>query len=451
MKRFTYYMIVILGMAQLASFISCSENDKYSSDNEAPIITLEKEADQWVPGREYTINAQIKENTGMKKVHILSSELGLNEDINFGRGLVTDFKLVYSFNISEVLSESGSYIIKIDAVDVAGNISSSQMTLSLDGDIDAPVFSVVPPKRVDLVGAPSLKYQFNLSVIDNKELDFLRIICPEMGRDDLVKITTGKEYSYTLDLDLGNEVKNYNFSFIATDKAGLTTEITSLIVVDDMPDFAAMYLADVFTEEELNSDIFGVPVYMDHVGTNVYEILFFNNVPGKEIMFIPQPESFSPHCFGASSDGSGVEYAEKAEGMNKFVLADKGYYRIRLNTKARTYSAVPERVVETIQDIMLTGAGIADRGDWSLDYVMKVLDADNPYEVYDIVEFKENASFCTTNAEWATVWTPSPKSGPTIRFIDRTISGIWDNCPAPIGKYMFRFNYVTGQVSLIKY
>ena len=50
--------------------------------------------------------------------------------------------------------------------------------------------------------------------------------------------------------------------------------IECTVSVTDVQDFEKMYLADVATEAELNSDVFGVPMRIDHVGEFQYQALF---------------------------------------------------------------------------------------------------------------------------------------------------------------------------------
>ena len=65
-----------------------------------------------------------------------------------------------------------------------------------------------------------------------------------------------------------------------------------------MPDFPKMYLADVATVEELNSDIFGVPMVINHTGEYQYRARYYNKAAGTEIFFLPQKTDFTPICFG---------------------------------------------------------------------------------------------------------------------------------------------------------
>ena len=61
----------------------------------------------------------------------------------------------------------------------------------------------------------------------------------------------------------------------AVDKTGKSTMIECTVSVTDVQDFEKMYLADVATEAELNSDVFGVPMRIDHVCDFLYLALYF--------------------------------------------------------------------------------------------------------------------------------------------------------------------------------
>lgn len=49
-----------------------------------------------------------------------------------------------------------------------------------------------------------------------------------------------------------------------------------------------MYLADVATAEELNSDIFGVPMVIEHTGEYQYKANYYCQKAGTKIFFLPQ-------------------------------------------------------------------------------------------------------------------------------------------------------------------
>ena len=72
----------------------------------------------------------------------------------------------------------------------------------------------------------------------------------------------------------------------AVDARGNQTVTNSTISVSEMPDFPKMYLADVATVEELNSDIFGVPMVINHTGEYQYRARYYNKAAGTEIFLL---------------------------------------------------------------------------------------------------------------------------------------------------------------------
>lgn len=436
--------LIILSL--LLSLFACKE-EQYSYDTNAPLISLEKESDQWVPGREYTISANIKDDTGLKNILIKNDDLILDESINFGRGLVKDFNLTYPFDVPENLPESGSYEIKIAAVDVAGNISDVCMKLSLDGDIDAPVFVTAPQKRVDLVSKPDLIYKFEFDLKDNKGLNEFTIECKELNINETIDLggqricSMEKEFSFIT-------VGTYNFVFTITDHSGLVTSTETTVIVDEMPDFQEMYLADVFTVAELNSDVFGVPVIMDKISSHTYELKYYSDKENKEILFIPQHDDFSPHCFGFNDEDK-LTYAESLEGLKKIILSNVGYYNIVINVKDRTFNAeliTPDMPKESY--LCIASSNFDGRPNWNLDYQMNI--NENNYEVSDTFTANEEAQFCVTTTGWAKVWTPYPSNGPQVVFKERVNSSDSNYWLPSAGKYEFMFDYFTGRAVLKK-
>ena len=89
--------------------------------------------------------------------------------------------------------------------------------------------------------------------------------------------------SFTEKIILPNEVKSYDVTLTAVDARGNQTVTNSTISVSEMPDFPKMYLADVATVEELNSDIFGVPMVINHTGEYQYRARYYNKAAGTVI------------------------------------------------------------------------------------------------------------------------------------------------------------------------
>lgn len=444
MKKTLFALYIIISFSGL--FLSCNDNDKYSNDAAVPEITLSADEVYYVPGREFTIEATITDDVGLQSVYLYCEALDLDDLVTFGRGRVTDFQLRYPFFVPTGLSTDGMHEVIIEVTDLSGKKTEKILTVRLDGDIDAPVFLKVPQARLDLLSKENLAYTLQFEMQDNKQLGSLHILCTELSIDKEIPLS-GTSAVHNEPIELGSGTGTYNFIFTLKDVTGLQIETRTTILVGEMPDFAEMYLADVFTDPELNEDEFGIPVIMDKKTSYLYELLFWSNKAGKEIMFIPQPTSMKPHCFGFD-EGGNFKYSDDPEAVNKIVLAEKAYYRIKINIKEGTYSAIKETpTMQTISPLFFVGEGIVGRNNWWLDYPLTILDPDNPYEVYDEIEFGASASFAVSTSSWEPTWVPRPIEGHNVIFAIRN-SGSESNCYPPVGKFRFQLNYMTGRAIL---
>ncbi|GAO28057.1 hypothetical protein [Geofilum rubicundum] len=122
---------------------------------------------------------------------------------------------------------------------------------------------------------------------------------------------------------------------MVADSAGNT--VSSSRVVKASYDFDKLYLADVATDAQLVSDLFGVPMLISKTAPYNFEGKYYAEAPGTEIRFIPQTSSFHPHCYGLDPDDPDklINDPERAEPI---VLEEIGYYRVKLDLQNRTYS-----------------------------------------------------------------------------------------------------------------
>ena len=152
--------------------------------------------------------------------------------------------------------------------------------------------------------------------------------------------------NFTEKIILPNEVKSYDVTLTAVDARGNQTVTNSTISVSEMPDFPKMYLADVATVEELNSDIFGVPMVINHTGEYQYRARYYNKAAGTEIFFLPQKTDFTPICFGLDPEDN-TKLTDDPETAKPIVLDEAGvYYEIDINVKESTYSMRTYSVTE---------------------------------------------------------------------------------------------------------
>lgn len=140
-------------------------------------------------------------------------------------------------------------------------------------------------------------FLLNVAVSDNKSLKKLVIDIPGINKHDEVTLS-GTEYEYSEEYTFPSEDADYEMSIKVYDSMDNMTEQKSTIIVSDLVDFEKMYLADVNSAAELTSDVYGVPMLVDHVGEFQYRARYYNQKPGTGIRFIPQKTDFVPLCFG---------------------------------------------------------------------------------------------------------------------------------------------------------
>ena len=188
------------------------------------------------------------------------------------------------------------------------------------------------------------------SVNDDRALKSVKIDIPGVEGYPKVVDTFSPINSYTfserISLPSTPAVYDVMVTVVDTTLAEKTIADTCHLVVQELPDFAKIYLADT---EDLNNDVFGVPMCVDHVGEFQYRARYYNQNAGTEIYFLPQTTSFSPICFGLDpTDNS--KLADDPSISEPIVLEEANtYYEIIFNTKEGTY-AISTYSIEDAQD-----------------------------------------------------------------------------------------------------
>ena len=443
MKRFFGILAVAAGMA--GAMTGCKPDDAVSNDKTAPVIEFAENDIHWVPGREVTIQATITDETGLERVTITNAALGLDETITFGDGVITDFPLTYPFTIPEDIPTEGAQEISVSAYDLAGNVTTEIFRLYTDGDIDAPVFVKVPQSTVNLIASPGLAYTLEFGMTDNKALTSLQIVCPELEIDE-TKALSGTSATFSKTLELGASETTYNFTFTLTDAAGLVTTSTSRIIVEASPDFENMFLTSVFTDEELNGDVFGIPMVMDKQRPRQYKIRFYNRTENEEYLFIPDATTMEPHVYGLSEDGKSAVYGSE----KKLVIEQKGYYDISLNIATGGLEVKPYTPEDqTVPQIYVTGENLGNNfNSWDVTNPAAILkdDTDNKYLLSITLNFTdaEWSRFKLSTDDWGQQWVMNTSEvGPAVKWVPMTedTNHCW---PHVTGDWLFEFDYITG-------
>lgn len=244
------------------------------------------------------------------------------------------------------------------------------MLVTLDGDFTAPVFTAAPDREMTVLIKANTVFKLNFTVEDNVALDYVTVNVEGVaGYPVRIEGNGQKKIEYVNQLSLPSTAATYNLKIEAYDKAAQDGEVRSTVIesvlnVSELPDFDVIYLADVETAAELNSDVFGVPMAMDHVAPYKYRVRYYNEKVGTKICFIPQKTDFGPICFGPDNENPNT-LGDDPESVGRVTLDKAGvYYLVEVNTYDRTVKLDTYAVADAINPVMHLHYGQDDLNTW---------------------------------------------------------------------------------------
>jgi hypothetical protein len=347
-------LIIMLSGIPYLFFMGCKDDDGFSDvDGLAPVINLETEHVQTEAGREFTVAGTIEDNDGIGSIRLQCAELALDKTIDLlalRDTLVYHYELAYKFTTDKTFT-GDNLTVKITVTDVGGRTTEKTLRITMDGDFTAPLFTAAPDVAVTVLLKNQTKFNLRFTAEDDKALDYVDITIPENNYSRRVT-ATGSTVSFNEAITLPSEVAIYNLTLTAVDKFAFTTEKTSVITVSKMPDFEKMYLADVATVDELNSDVFGVPMRIERTAAYQYKANYYCQTAGTEIRFLPQKSDFSI-CFGRDPlDNSKLTDADAPEAIEPIVLTEANvYYEITFNIQTGAYNISTSSIAEAIDPV----------------------------------------------------------------------------------------------------
>ncbi|MDP4208660.1 MAG: hypothetical protein Q8928_07600 [Bacteroidota bacterium] len=454
-NQFWVFMLAIF----LAAFSGCKKDSSGLTSN-GPSLTLNTTELHWVQNKDlYIQGTATAKDVGLKSIRIQNSDWYLDKTIALDDSIVKSYSLNYKFLVPSDANLSKVYVITVTATDQAGKTATSTINVSLDGDFTAPVINSGPDAALTIVVAPKTEnFKASFTVSDNKALSHMIITSGSpLNIKDSIPLT-GTSASVVKNYTLPNTLTNYTFNYTLVDKAGLSVTSSTVITVSEMPDFTKMYLADVKTVAELNSDLFGVPMLIDHTAAYTYEAHYYSAVANTQVRFIPQKTDFQPNCFGLDpTDNTTIINDPNSSAI---VLPEVGYYKITFNIKTGAYTKVKYTPTDVTPNSMtydlggtatpvqigLVGKGFADHPEqnWSPNTaILLTQDSQNPYIYRVNVTLSGNVQFIIgPQHPWN--WWPDPfwrfdsKSNP-----EYTIKGGGDNVDMTVStptKYTFIFD-----------
>ena len=466
-------LAALLAMTAVTFATSCSDDDNFSDvDGKAPTIALETDHIQTEAGRQFTIAGQVKDADGIRSIRLQNSDMLLDKTINllelYGDSLIYDYKLAYKYTSKKDWTDSSSFPVNITVEDIGGRTTSATLTVSADGDFTNPEFSVAPSGELTvLVQNPKLTLGF--TVTDNKRLNYIQVECPALGINDRIDAAGQSEMKVKKVYEVPSEKQSCLLTVTAYDKFNNKVMAQSTVNVDEMPDFEKMYLADVESAKDLTSDVYGVPMVIDHTGPYEYTAHYYNQKAGTTVRFIPQMTDFEPICFGVDPSDNSVLINDASSALG-IELNEVAYYEIKLNIvtgaySVKTYEPTTEKMTldgsTTIDfgdgsgaqpaQICLAGGGLPGTPSWTTnqnnDAFILSQDAANKYLLYRECELEAGTEieYTISQTHWWGWWPEPYWRFDGSEFNEKNVKNGGDNMkkskvPAT-GKYRIEFDY----------
>ena len=356
MKNYLSNVALLWAFLSLALWTAgCDRDEGYPDvDGQNPTMTLTTDHIQSGAGHRFTIEGILADKDGIATVRLQCADLNLDKTIDligiYGKPQES-YNLSYSYDLSrDELGES--FTVKITVTDVGDRSVSQDVLITMDGDFAAPTFTATPDAAVTVLIKPETKFTLRFSISDDRELDYVTVNIPGIDGFDNRRIeASGNTLNFSEKIILPNEARSYNVTITAVDKKENETVAVSVITVSEMPDFPKMYLADVETTEELNSDVFGVPMVIEHTGAYQYKANYYCQKAGAKIFFLPQKSDFTPICFGLDPEDNS-KLTDDPETAEPIVLEQANiYYEITLDVKNSIYSVKTYPIADAVDPV----------------------------------------------------------------------------------------------------
>ena len=397
----------LLSLALFLLFIlsACSDDeDTYPDvDGLPPTIALENELIQSERGNEIKIKALIEDKDGIRSIRLKNDGLQLDKTIDIltihGAQVYT-YDLDYAFKLESTLPEA-DFPLVITVTDLGERTTDATLLITTDVDFTAPSFTYSPNGTVTVLDkGDRTGLLLNFGVSDNKALKSLEISIPEINFTAQEDVSGQKTFEYSEKITLDPTVTTYNVKIIAVDLADNDAEVNFIVNVSPLPDFAKMYLVDVKTESEMNDDLFGIPMLIEHTGAYEYKARYYADKNNAEVRFVPQKTGFTPICFG--KDPNSNTLTDEPDISQPIVLPNIGYYEITFNTKTGVYNVNPytpnDTPVEVGQTIYMNDG---DPGAGTMEFKLGLAgkgiplpntDPGNTWTPWNVVELTQNSS-----------------------------------------------------------
>lgn len=358
-KLFLFYLITAL----LCFFMGCSKKSIPTVDSKPEFVEVNSQI-MSLPGRTFVVKAKIEDVAGLKTINLKNDEWFLDKNINFDT-LATSYDLAYNFKVPDSALEGSTHTVTLTVINKGGAITTTDVIVTLNMDIIAPTITVLSPVNgaSQLIKDGSTTVSFDVKLKDENGLKYFTL--KGAGFEDNVALDV-ENYQYVKSFII-TKVGSFKFVLTATDSSdNVKTSEVIVNVIDDMI-FDKMYITEYDKNEDLTSDLFGIPVLAKNSTDpvkkgRVFTAKYYAASPNTKVRFLPQKTSFEPFSFGADAENGVLALGTDAT-VNPIILPAVGYYEIIMDLLNRTYSVRPYTVSDTPYGmVQLVGTGVKVNG-----------------------------------------------------------------------------------------
>lgn len=357
MKTTKTNLLLIIGIFMLV--IGCSDDDSVDVDSVPEFVVLDEEISS-LPGETLTFQGVFSDPAGIETINIKYEEWFLDKTIVKSDSLYTEYTLSYNFLVPADAEPNSVHTIPITIGNRGGVTNTRNVVVTLDQDVTNPIITIASPANSStvLIGDGN-EIALSFTVTDN-ELAEVTIESSLVTETIAVTETT---FNYSNEFDVTTP-DTYTFIITASDASGNTTTKTVSVNVFNELLFDVMYITDVTTDTELNSDIFGIPykaAASEVVGEDgyVFTAQYYAPEANTEVRFLPQKTSFSPYTFGANPDVAGELALGTDATVSPIILPEIGYYEITMDLNSQSYTVTPYTPTDEAYDqVYVVGRGV---------------------------------------------------------------------------------------------
>lgn len=335
-------------LSTAALFAGCSDDDDYKDvDGQSPTLELTSGHIRTLTGYEFTIAGKIADKDGIRSIRLRCADLYLDKTIDLIAiypDLVYDYELSYAFTIPEKTAGE-RFTVGVTVTDLGGRTTESEVLITMDGDYTKPELSPstgLLTTDINLVLSEGTSKKFKFKATDNKGLDYLELVVPDLDILERVDVEGEEVRESTLESTVtfpSDKTGTYTLTIRAVDLLGNIAEKNYNVLVSKVKDYANLYLVDfegTDATQLTGNDSWGIPMPIEKVGNFTYKARYYSPAAETPVRFITSKYSFSV-CFGDDKNNPG-QLSGITDEVQPILLPGKGYYEINLNTEEGTYT-----------------------------------------------------------------------------------------------------------------